>query len=101
MNQTSEQIVRQVISSLTMPPIALTLTQEEADAIKDYVRQWYFEDNIQGAVHDGCKPDVQPPEEIKNLLWSGIPESTEYQDAVDLHNTEILAAFLRGKESKK
>jgi hypothetical protein len=53
MNATSEQIVRQVISSLTMPPVCLTLTQEEADAIKEHVRQWYFEDNIQGAVHSG------------------------------------------------
>jgi len=62
MNQTSEQIVRQVISSLTIPPIALTLTQEEADAIKEYVRVVYFEDNIQGPVHSGLVRNAGPLE---------------------------------------
>ena len=53
MNQASQEIVDQILGSLVMPPIGITLTQEEADAIKEHVRVWYFEGNIQGAVHSG------------------------------------------------
>jgi hypothetical protein len=53
MNQASKEIVAQITASLVMPSVGLTLTQEEADAIKEYVRVRYFEENIQGAVHTG------------------------------------------------
>lgn len=53
MNQTSKEIVEQITASLVMPSVGMTLTQEEADAIKEYVRVRYFEENIQGAVHSG------------------------------------------------
>ena len=53
MNQSSKGIVDQITGSLVMPSVGLTLTQEEANAIKEYVRVRYFEENIQGAVHGG------------------------------------------------
>ena len=53
MNQASREVVDQITASLVMPSVGLTLTQEEADAIKEYVIVRYFEENIQGAVHSG------------------------------------------------
>ena len=53
MNHASKEIVNQITGSLALPTIGLTLTQEEADAIKEYVRVRYFEENVQGAVHSG------------------------------------------------
>jgi len=58
MNAASREIVEQITSRITMPMVECTLTQEEADAIKEYVRVRYFDDNIQGAVHSGLvRPD--------------------------------------------
>ena len=53
MNQTSKEIVDKITASLVMPSVGMTLTQEEADAIKEYVTKRYFQDNVQGAVHFG------------------------------------------------
>jgi large-conductance mechanosensitive channel len=53
MNKASREIVDQITANLVMPNIGLTITQEEADAIKEHVRARYFEENIQGAVHSG------------------------------------------------
>jgi hypothetical protein len=53
MNQESKEIVDLITASFFMPSVGMTLTQEEADAIKEYVRVRYFEENIQGAVHAG------------------------------------------------
>ena len=39
-------------------------------------------------------PEV--PTEIANLLWDGVPADSEHQTASELHNTLILAAYLRG-----
>ncbi len=44
---------------------------------------------------------VTTPVEIKDLLWNEVPDATEHQTAADLHNTLILAAFLRGQEEAK
>jgi large-conductance mechanosensitive channel len=52
MNKASREIVDQITANLVMPNIGLTLTQEEADAIKEHVRV-RLEENIQGAVHSG------------------------------------------------
>ena len=52
MNQESNKVVDQITSSLVMPMLGLTITQEEADAVKEYIRV-RFEANIQGAVHAG------------------------------------------------
>lgn len=101
MNQASRKIVDQITGSLVMPSIGLTLTQEEADAIKEYIQIYVLEGNIQGAVHSGFVRDVEPPKEIKDLLWDSIPPVGEYDDPVSLHNTLILAAFVRGKEAGK
>lgn len=79
MNQTSEQIVLQVLSSLVMPPVALTLTQEEADAIKDRVREWYFDGSVQGAVQGGfvrCELEPKAPKkDIDEFMADGYPSS--------------------------
>jgi hypothetical protein len=53
LNQTSREIVNQITGSLVIPSVGITLTQDEADAIKEYVRARYFEENVQGAVHSG------------------------------------------------
>jgi hypothetical protein len=41
---------------------------------------------------------VVVPERIKDLLWEVIPPTSKYDDPISLHNTYILAAFIRGKE---
>ena len=97
MNASSKEIVDQITDSLVLPSIGLTLTQEEADVIKEHFRV-RLEANVQGAVHSGFVRDVQPPEEIKDLLWDEIPETDEHNDPVSNHNTEVLAGFIRGKE---
>ena len=43
---------------------------------------------------------VPTPEPIKGLLWDAIPAVDEHNDPVSLHNTLVLAAYIRGKESK-
>ena len=53
MNHASTEIVATITEAIVFPNIGLTLTQEEADAIKEYVRTRFFEDNIQGVVHSG------------------------------------------------
>jgi len=53
MNQASREIVTKITDAIVFPSIGCTLTQEEADAIKEYVRARYFEENVQGAVHSG------------------------------------------------
>ena len=97
MNASSQEIVDQITGSLVLPTIGLTLTQEEADAIKEHVRV-RLEENVQGAVHSKFVRDVEPPEEIKDLLWDEIPETDEHDDPVSMHNTFVLAGFTRGKE---
>ena len=52
MNQASREVVDQITASFVMPSVGMTLTQEEADAIKEYV-ETRLKDNIQGAVHSG------------------------------------------------
>ena len=51
MNQASQEVIDQIICRL--PRIGMTLSQEEADAIKEYIHKSYFTDDIQGAVHSG------------------------------------------------
>ena len=53
MNNASKGIVTKITDAIVFPSVGCTLTQEEADAIKEYVRARYFEENIQGAVHSG------------------------------------------------
>jgi hypothetical protein len=53
MNQASREVVNKITDFIYFPSIGCTLTQEEADAIKEHVRARYFEENIQGAVHSG------------------------------------------------
>ena len=53
MNQASREVVNKITDAIVFPSIGCTLTQEEADAIKEYVQTRFFEDNIQGAVHSG------------------------------------------------
>lgn len=43
---------------------------------------------------------VPTPEPIKGLLWDTIPAIDEHNDPVSLHNTLVLAAYIRGKEPK-
>ena len=43
---------------------------------------------------------VPTPEPIKGLLWDAVPAVDEHNDPVSLHNTLVLAAYIRGKESK-
>ena len=45
--------------------------------------------------------EAETPKEIRDLIWEVIPASTEHDDPVSEHNTDVLAAFLRGKDSKK
>jgi hypothetical protein len=52
MNQASREVVDQITASFVMPSVGITLTQEEADAIKKHVRI-RLEENVQGAVHSG------------------------------------------------
>ena len=60
MNQTSGEIVDQITDAINFPSIGCTLTQEDADAIKESVRV-RLEENIQGAVHSGfVRPEVVP-----------------------------------------
>ena len=98
MNQASREVVAKITDAIVFPSIGCTLTQEEADAIKEHVRARYFEENIQGAVHSGFVRNVEPPEEIKDLLWDEVPETDEHNDPVSNHNTLVLAGFVRGKE---
>ena len=41
---------------------------------------------------------VAIPEEIEDLIWDKLPKEDEWNDPVSNHNTEVLAAFIRGKE---
>ena len=43
--------------------------------------------------------EVETPPEIKDLLWEVVPEDSEFNDPISLHNTQILAAFIRGQQS--
>lgn len=59
----------------------------------------------QWAIHSGfvrheseAAIEVEPPEEIKDLLWDEVPETDEHNDPVSNHNTLVLAGFIRGKE---
>ena len=52
MNQASKEVVEKITDAFNFPSIGCTLTQEEADAIKEYV-QVRLEANIQGSVHSG------------------------------------------------
>jgi hypothetical protein len=52
LNQTSREIVNQITGSLVIPSVGITLTQDEADAIKEYV-ETRLKDNVQGSVHSG------------------------------------------------
>ena len=45
--------------------------------------------------------EVKTPDAIKDLLWSEVPQVDEHDDPVSIHNTFVLASFLRGQESKK
>ncbi len=54
MNQASQEIVDQITMRFAFPSIGCTLTQKEADAIKEYVRV-RLEENVQGAVHSGSE----------------------------------------------
>lgn len=40
-------------------------------------------------------------DEIEDLLWDEVPVADEYNDPVSLHNTLVLAGFVRGKEVKE
>jgi len=53
MNNASKGIVTKITDAIVFPSVGCTLTQEEADAIKEHVRVRYFEENVQGAVHYG------------------------------------------------
>ena len=52
MNQASREIVTKITDAIVFPSIGCTLTQEEADAIKEYV-ETRLKDNVQGSVHSG------------------------------------------------
>jgi hypothetical protein len=65
MNNASRRIVREICDELQFPSIGMTLTQEEADAVKQYVQTRFFDENIQGAVHSGLirKEELEPHQE--------------------------------------
>lgn len=45
-------------------------------------------------------PEPEIPEAIKSLLWKNVPQADEFNDPVSQHNTIVLAAFLRGQNSR-
>lgn len=46
-------------------------------------------------------PEPAVPEAIKDLLWKHIPSDDKFQTASDLHNTLVLAAYVRGQKAGK
>jgi hypothetical protein len=58
MNEASREIVDRITANL--PRISCTLSQEEADAIKEYIQKQYFQECIQAAVHSGwTRSDIE------------------------------------------
>jgi hypothetical protein len=129
MNNASTEIVAKITDAIVFPSIGCTLTQEEADAIKEYVQTRFFEDNIQGAVHSSFKRGVKPQEKISmieknnahdfinelkgynftpseeerilDLLWKVIPTGDEDDDPVSEHNADVITAYIYGKELRR
>lgn len=44
-------------------------------------------------------PEPEVPEAIKDLLWKDVPATDEHDDPTSVHNTLILAAYIRGQNS--
>lgn len=89
-----EQEIGSVAQDIIDRMRGVTLSSMEADAIVDELSCI-----AHGWSKHGQKPEV--PEEIKDLLWDKVPIPGKYDDPVSLHNTLVLAGYIRGKQSKK
>ena len=76
----------------------VTLSSMEADAIVDELSRVAHGWSSHGWSKHGQKPEV--PKEIKDLLWDKVPNPNKYDDPVSLHNTLVLAGYIRGRKSK-
>lgn len=50
-----------------------------------------------GSLPSGVASVKSTPPAIAGLLWKTVPSATEHQDVAGLHNTLVLAAFIRGQ----